>query len=399
MKLRLIFILFFLINNNTSLLFAQEFNYKYHHLRLKYLHYQNDSGEKGKTTFLYNAEGKLHKAIWELLDGSRHSVNTLILNNNGQLERNSRIFSDSITSELVYTYNENTQLIKEEFTRSDSISGIAEYIYENNRLSKINCRGLKGWFHGTIEYEYNESGLKTGARLLKDEAELGTINYYYGENGLLLEEIWTIKGWTQNFSYEYEDINCKKYVYSSPFISPACGYRVKIEQYTWCGKIGGPSYYHYNDREQLEKKVFIRSDSVQLDIYYQYSDEGLIEKSWRSFDDGSKTIFYYTYNKTGQILSRRFQKTDESTGEELYDYDENGRIKSVQYNNFDGWLNAKATIYYDLYDRPVKADLFGQKVKDGTIDFSYDNFGNMIFMHWQITPEIFQDYSFEYESF
>ncbi|MDF1551294.1 MAG: hypothetical protein P1P88_25965, partial [Bacteroidales bacterium] len=111
---------------------AQPFDYNTDKYLLKRLHYQNSGGEKGVTTFIYDINNQLYKAVWELLDSSRYSINYYTLNN-GNVINVSREFSDKMTSEKTFNYNDNGQIINEYFHRSDSVEGTARYEYDTSK--------------------------------------------------------------------------------------------------------------------------------------------------------------------------------------------------------------------------------------------------------------------------
>jgi len=176
--------------------------------RLIKLHYENSGGEKGLTTFVYDESGLMYKARWELLDGSRNSVNYYTYDSNGNLIKKYREFSDGILSTLLYEYDENGNLLSEYFERSDSVIGITKYEYdENGKLLIADCHGLNGWFFGIINYEYNEQGQKVKGQIKKKGDIAGTIIYLYDEHNNLIKEYWDfLKSWNQTFVYEYEKV-------------------------------------------------------------------------------------------------------------------------------------------------------------------------------------------------
>ncbi len=173
--------------------------------RLKYLHYENNEGEKGITTFYCNSNGVNDKARWELLDKSRWSDNFHTYGEHGNLIRKYREFSDGMTSDLIYVYDENNNLVKEEFSRSDNVHGETYYKYENNLRVGAICKYMYGWFHGKIRYKY-EDNILTSAVLEKDNAKIGFITYAYDADGDLITEFWHFEsGFTQTFRYEFEE--------------------------------------------------------------------------------------------------------------------------------------------------------------------------------------------------
>ena len=179
--------------------------------RLIRLHYTNSTGEKGLTTFEYDINGLMYKALWELADGTRCSINYYSYDKNGNLVKKYREFSDGIISNQIYKYDKDGNLKEESFWRSDSVTGIVIYSYnEAAKLVEADCKGMNGWFYGNIEYKYDNNGKKATAELKNDEGQIGTVSFSYDSNNNLSEEIWTFdSGFRQEFIYEFEGFSDK----------------------------------------------------------------------------------------------------------------------------------------------------------------------------------------------
>ena len=365
--------------------------------RLKILHYENSSGEKGKTTFYYSEDKKNYKAKWELLDGSRHSINYHFLDDKDQLVRKYREFSDSITSNNFYKYDLDGNLVEDYFERSDGVKGIVWYKYENGKKIEAECRGLNGWFYGFIKYEYAENLLIKGV-IYKLGNEIGTINYTYNENNELVTEFWDFGGkWTQTFTNEYEDIQEVKptsYTYSSPFLKETKLYIVKEEKYDWNSEKGGSSIYEYQ-ANKLVKKIYEYGDLKTITTY-KYDSEGLLMKSFRKYGDGRNAEFSYHFNDNRQLIRRLFHGENGFVGTESYEYDEQGKLIKAEWKNFDSWLSGIITFNYDNSDKLVSGYFKGENNFDANITFDFDSNQNITKINWEFTFGKTQTYSFEY---
>ena len=180
----------------------------YKNSRLVKLNYENKSGEKAFTDFEYNNDWFLTKAIWKLTDKSRSGVVTYKYDNKGNIIEKYRIFSDSISIMQTFEYNQSSNLLIDNFERSDGTKGKVEYIYDTNeKLLKANCNKQNGWFSGIISYEYNEKDEIVKGNLLQDNVVIGTITYSYNQHGLLIKEYWDFpEKWSQTFIYEYKEM-------------------------------------------------------------------------------------------------------------------------------------------------------------------------------------------------
>jgi len=242
--------------------------------RLIKLHYENSLGEQGVTTFEYNIHGKLYRAVWELLNGSRHSINYYKYDENNRLIRKYREFSDSLTSEEIFQYNKHGQLINEQFSRSDGISGTAKHLVdEHGNPIKSICHKDKGWLDADISYLFNDQGKRLKGFIFQGNDQIGHIDFEYDSADNLIQETWDFSGkWNQQFRYEYEAVQCQIFSSSNVFIRPTCDFRLIGENYVFNQETRGPSFYEYNSQGRLIKKEFKRSDGFIF--YLRLSDLG-----------------------------------------------------------------------------------------------------------------------------
>lgn len=368
-------------------------------IRLKNMYYSNSLGEKGVTHFYYSLENKNFKAIWELIDGTRHSINYHFLDKNDNLIRKYREFSDSITSNNFYKYDNQGNLVEDYFERSDGVKGIVWYNYENGKKTEAICRGLNGWFYGIIKYQYSNELLTKGI-IYKDGQEAGFIEYKYDNKHNLITEYWDFGGkWNQTFTYEYENISEIKpefYTYSSPFLNPTKEYIIQEENYSWNNEQGGPSYYEY-DGNKLVRKVY-KYDSLETITTYEYDEKGLLMKSFRNYSDGRKAEFSYHYNTNNQLIRRLFFASNGFEGSESYEYNENGTLKLAIWDKFDTWLTGTLTFTYNSNNRINTGIFKGANNFDADLLFETDNKGNLTKIHWDFSFGKTQTYWFKYKN-
>jgi hypothetical protein len=372
--------------------------------RLLRLHYKNASGERGVTTFEYNQKGHMVKALWQLLDGSRNSLNFYTYDKKGNLVKKYREFSDAKTSTQLFEYDGNGNLIFEDFKRSDGVKGRTGYDYDTNgKLVQADCKGLNGWFFGVIKYKYDKNGRKTRADIEREGKKVGIINYTYGENGNLVEEYWDFPGnWSQTFTYEYDqvpDTNPKPYTSSNVFINTTSGYKVVKEDYNYSNKSGGPSFYQYDDHGKLVRKIFKRSDGLKTVTDFFYDADNKLIKSLRRYADGKSGIFTYEYNEDRKLINRTFKHIDGSTASETYEYGSSGKLVTAVWDKFDTWLTGTITFDYDkkgyLSTGHFKGN--GEKNFDAEITFKHDKNKNLRVIHWDFSFKGTQTYTFGYD--
>jgi len=365
-------------------------------LRLKKLHYENSLGEKGVTTFFYTQENKNYKAKWELLDGSRYSINYHIFDDKGRMIRKYKEFSDSMTSNNFYKYDSNGNLIEDYFERSDKVKGVAWYKYENGRKTEAECRGYNGYFFGFIKYVYENNILVKGL-IFKEGKETGFIDYKYDDKGNLITEFWDFGIWNQTFTNEYEVITSKKqdsYTYSSPFLLESSKYIIKDEIYNWNNEKEGISYYEYEDNAKLRTKIY-NYDGKTTNTSFEYDEDGLLMKSTRLNSDGQKTMFYYHYNDDRKLI-RRINFADYGYfGSESYRYDENGNLIEADWLKFDSWLTGN--IKFESKDNVLVSGYFtGKDGFNADLLFETDKNKRITKIEWKFTFNKTQTYLFKY---
>ncbi|MFC2089530.1 hypothetical protein ACFLT1_02045 [Bacteroidota bacterium] len=364
---------------------------------IRILDYEDSAGEKGKTTFIYNHKKVPYKAIWELKDASRWSVNYHEFSESGKLIRKYREFSDSVIIKQEYVYDHNDVLIKETFSRSDGIKGEAKYTYEDNALKYTKCKNFNGWFSGRLVYKTEAGGKLSSAIISNDSSVIGNISYIYDEKGRLSQEIWYFnQGFTQYFTYTYLDNEGTRYRSSNVFVDISSSTPVMNEEYDYNGETGGPSFYEYQEGSKLVLKTFVRSDGLKTETSFQYQPDGLLKSSKRKYANGSTGEFTYVYNKEGLLSERAFLRSDSFTSNEKYTYDEHNRLISGIYKNFDGWLSGTLIFRHDLYDRIRNASFIGDGCPDANLLFNYDNRGNLSMIHWEFNNGTTQTYTFTY---
>lgn len=362
------------------------------------LDYSDSSGEKGFTKYIYNGNVLPYKAIWSLEDGSRYSVNYHYFNKKGQMIRKSRDFSDSLHTEQEFSYNKLGDLVAETFKRSDGVEGSVSYSYINRRLQSAECKGLNGWFFGTIIYRYDEGGLKKSAQLIREGKVIGKITYESDTKGRLSRERWIFdSGLTQNYDYQYVEKGCKRYKSSNVFIASNCNYRLSKEYYDFSGQ-GGPSSFFYDDEGKLIKKEYVYRDTLRTVTTFNYDEKGFLTSSLRQFTDGRQTVFSYKFDSCGRMLERQFKGPGIMSGYERYHYDENGKLTDGEYNNFDQWLTGSLVFCHDIFDKISKADYHGSDGLKANLDFSYNDSDQLIEILWTFPSGKTQRYSFAYQN-
>ncbi len=366
--------------------------------RPKRLHYENAGGEKGVTTHVYDGDHRCVRSVWELLDGSRWSVNTYKRDQAGRIIGKYRLFSDGKRSEQSFQYDESGRLVTETFARSDGVIGKARYEFtDDGKQETAVCDNRNGWFTGVIRYQLDEQGRRVSGTVEKEGRQVGTITFRYNDTGLLELETWTLGDWTQTFRTEYERINCLAPTTSNPFVPGNCNWMVTGENYTFNGTVGGPSAYAYDEAGRLAKKVFTRSDGVETATTYLYDEQNVLTRSVRRFADGREVVFRYRFDDNRRLVERSWTDAKGRPCREVYQYGPDGRLSRARYDSMDGWLTGDLVFAHDRYGR-LKTGVFS--ADDGftaALTFDYGDRDVPTEIRWDFSQGYSQVYQFQYE--
>jgi YD repeat-containing protein len=371
----------------------------YDGVRLARMGYVNTQGEDGVSIYHYRRDGVLGAGTWLLTDRSRYSANYYVYDDKGRMVEKYREFSEGRISTQRFEHDAAGNVIRESYERSDGRSGYADFTWDDaGRLLTADCRKLRGWFVGFVQYEY-EDGRLVSATITRDEQPYGAIRYVYDDSGRLVEETWDLAGgkWSQTFTYEYEPLPARHYSASSPFLMMNPAYRVTAESYDFNSKGGGPSHYTYDDEGRLVKKVFERSDGLRTETNYTFDGLGNLVSSHRVYHDGRTADFLYSYDDAMRLIGKTFTQSTGEEGFEEYHYDRLGRLVGATYRNMDFWLNGELSFAYDDWGHLDSGRFSGRDGFDAELDFDTDDQGNVLRMHWAFSNGTTQTYTFDYD--
>lgn len=248
---------------------------------------------------------------------------------------------------IIYTYDENGNLIKFEEKRGLDESGNPSYTryetYEYDENGNVTKKEL--FFDGVMNYrhtyEYDAKGNKTKETILNFENKTEEIIYTYDENGNLIK---TFKP-TEKYSLTNE--------------------------------------YTYNDRgdvlsEKIIQEMYETDFTQTVDkIYeYEYDEKGNITKKiTKNLAQDSQTVEETTYNENGDVT--RYHKVIDNIAHTLqeteYEYFENGKIKKSNVKRND-WKEYELQQVYDEKGNLLKESSGDSK---NTYEYTYDEKGNI----------------------
>lgn len=368
--------------------------------RISRLIYENSSGENGITFYDYNEKNLSDMALWELLDGTRFSLNFHFYDGRNNMIKKVREYSDLRNSVQIYTYDEESRLLSEEFILMDTSRGISSFEYDvSGRLVLIKCNAYNGWINGQIKIYYRQNGLRKNGELIQNGKTTANIIYDYDENGNLKYEVWEfVSGWKQTFLYEYEkyyDGESIRFTSPNPFVFDLSS-PVRREEYRYRDKISGPSNYFYGADGKLIKKTYERTDGFKTDTYYLYDGNGLLTRAFRIYSDSKRALFRFRYDSKKLMTEKEFFMNDRSNGKDNFNYDSSGRLVTATYKNSDMWLNGTINFVNGENGLPVCGKYKDEKGFDAEISFEYGEDSTLRKIIWKFSDGSDQEYTYFY---
>jgi hypothetical protein len=371
----------------------------YSQVRIARINYENTSGEKATTIFMYDPQGSLYRASWEMADKSRTSVNYYEHDKSGRVISTYRDFSNGVKSFEFFNYDSLDNKTAEFFYRSDTLSGYATYDYNGKKLIRAVCKHYKGWLDGEIHYKYDSLNRLKSASVENNKQSLGSITYNYDSAGNLSKEVWFMYGWwTQTFYYYYEPVACTNWALSNPLIKNTCNQRIISESYSYNYEPGGITKFYYDSKGNLVYDVFKGPDGQSLKTTFEHDEKGKIIFSNQAGSDGHKSVFKYTYDNSDRLILRICWESDSLIGFESYTYDTYGRlIRGYVKNYSDLKLTGYLSFSYDNFDRIEKGLFIGKNGLKADLFFTYDPDNTLKELLWNFYNGKFQKYIYEFK--
>lgn len=164
-----------------------------------------DSNGSGFTCdYIYNNNRLIKKVCNSDCDDFSDYTSNYTYDNNGNLTKEIRTYSDGKTDTYSYTYNSNGNVLMQVYTNLDGNVDTYAYIYDNEKLEQEICTYSNGYVY-TYYYTYDSNGNVTrrgstksykGGGSFKDD----TFYYTYDEEGNLIKQT---SGFHGSNEYQY----------------------------------------------------------------------------------------------------------------------------------------------------------------------------------------------------
>ncbi|HXK50492.1 MAG TPA: hypothetical protein PKW56_08495 [Clostridiales bacterium] len=196
------------------------------------------------------------------------------------------------------------------------------------------------------------------------------------------------------------------------------GNRISSEEYDSKENQVFKRIYYYNDKNELVKENWFKSDTLNGGWNYKYNEQGGLAE-WNAFDQKSniiQKIAEYEYNESGELiilneysggkLSYVHKYTYDEKGNEIVHrmdfiheknryatetktFDISGNVIKIEYSDSKG-LSSSSVINYDQNDNVVRQESYksGEIIIVKNTNYEYDDHGNWVKMVTQANTAI-----------
>lgn len=158
----------------------------------------------------------------------------------------------------------------------------------------------------------------------------------------------------------------------------------------------GVTHFYYSLENKNYKAKWELADGSRFSINYHFLDEnGNLIKKYREFSDSITSNNFYKYDSDGNLIEDYFERSDKLKGIVWYKY-KNGKKIEAECRGLNGWFFG--FIHYEYKnDILIKGIIIQQNQEVGTINYAYDELGNLITEYWDF-GNWNQTFTYEYES-
>ncbi len=162
------------------------------------------------------------------------------------------------------------------------------------------------------------------------------------------------------------------------------------------GEKGITTYYYDKSGFNYGAKWELLNGSRWSENFHNYDTNGNMTLKYREFSDSLISYTWYTYNNKNQLVKEKFFRSDSISGEVYYKYDDSGKMTVMECQKYNGWLSAD--IYYQYDEQGVKkgAVIKSGEKEVGIIEYKYEN-NKLIIEHWKFNQGYNQTFTYEYE--
>ncbi|MBU1012756.1 MAG: hypothetical protein KKG99_07110 [Bacteroidetes bacterium] len=187
-------------------------------------------------------------------------------------------------------------------------------------------------------------------------------------------------------------------LFGQPFGDASDAYRIIRSNYENTSGEKSFTRFQYDHSGKMVRAFWSWNDKRRASVnYYQYDDKGLLKATYRDFTDTITSFELFINNDKGNKISEYFHRSDGVNGSADHTYDAKV-LKQSNFKKHKGWLEGIATYFYDAKGRLTKGVIKKGETVTCNMDYSYDNFGNLIYEHWDFLGKWSQTFHYEYEN-
>ena len=161
----------------------------------------------------------------------------------------------------------------------------------------------------------------------------------------------------------------------------------------------GVTTFDYNEDGSIRIALWHLMNGSRSSInFHRYDKNGQFIEKHRQFSDGLTSTNLYFYDEEGRLLKDIFQRSDGLAGKTIYTYNKQGFQQMAICENLNGWFSGEIVYHCDENGKKDSASLVKEKQEVGTIQYTYDEKGNLKSEFWDFGPSYNQTFTYVYET-
>ncbi|MFC2115441.1 hypothetical protein ACFLTU_03150 [Bacteroidota bacterium] len=171
--------------------------------RISSEYYEFNGKQGGPSLYTYDETGRLIEKEYIRSDGLR-TLSTYQYDSTGLLDLSLRDYQDGRSTDFLYWYSVDRQLLVKTFMWSDSTSGSETYRYEDGLLKRGEYVNVDGWLNGILDINCSSDGIVSSASFKGNDGFDAELNFAYDRNFNLTKIHWEFSsGDNQSYFFKY----------------------------------------------------------------------------------------------------------------------------------------------------------------------------------------------------
>jgi len=172
---------------------------------------------------------------------------------------------------------------------------------------------------------------------------------------------------------------------------------VKLYYENCTGEVAMTTYYYDIDGKNYLAHWQLEDSSRSSINYYEHDTSGNQIRKYREFSDGLTSDQHFYFDAEGRLVGEDFSRSDGVEGKTDYEYDDQGRCLAGRCMGLNGWFHGDLYFFYDSEGKKTCAGIYRGQDSIGSIEYSYDDYGNLTGEYWDFNGQWSQTFHYEFQ--